>query len=64
MNLSEVKIYPRVYNIVETVDSRFTTGGEIKVCHVNDNSLLVAVGSGLAFILDKEEAKQIKVESR
>ncbi len=64
MKLSEVKLYPRVYNVIETNNNRFSSGGEIKVCHVSDNSLLVAVGSGLAFILDKEEAKQIKVESR
>jgi hypothetical protein len=64
MKLSEVTIYPRVYNVIETIDNRFSSGGEIKVCHVSDNSLLVAVGSGLAFLLDKEEAKQIKVESR
>jgi hypothetical protein len=64
MRLSEVTIYPRVYNIIETNDNRFINVGEIKLCHVSDNSLLVAVGSGLAFILDKEEAKQIKVESR
>ena len=64
MRLSEVTIYPRVYNVIETIDNRFSNGGEIKVCHVSDNSLLVTVGSGLAFILDKEEAKQIKVESR
>lgn len=64
MKLSEVTIYPRVYNVIETIDNRFSNGGEIKVCHVSDNSLLVAVSSGLAFILDKEEAKQIKVESR
>jgi hypothetical protein len=64
MKLSEVKLHPRVYNVVETSDPRFTNGGEVKVCHVSDNSLLVAIGSGLAFILNKEEAKQIKVESR
>jgi len=64
MKLSEVKLHPRVYNVVETSDPRFTSGGEVKVCHVNDNSLLVAVGSGLAFLLDKEEAKQTKVEPR
>jgi hypothetical protein len=64
MNLSEVKVYPRVYNIIETVDSRFATGGEIKVCHVNDDSLLVAIGSGLAFPISKKEAEQIKVQPR
>ena len=64
MKLSEVTIYPRVYNVIETIDNRFSSGGEIKVCHVSDNSLLVVIGSGLAFLLDKEEAKQIKVESR
>jgi hypothetical protein len=64
MRLSEVKLHPRVYNVIETNDNRFSSGGEIKVCHVSDNSLLVAVGSGLAFLLNKEEAKQTKVEPR
>ena len=64
MNLSEVKIYPRVYNITETTDSRFIVGGEIKVCHVNNDSLLIAIGSGLAFLISKKEAEQIKVQSR
>jgi len=64
MRLSDVTSYPRVYNIVETPDLRFTSGGEVKVCHINNDSLLVAVGSGLAFQLSKEEAKHIKVEPR
>jgi len=64
MKLSEVTIYPRVYNVIETIDNRFSNGGEIKVCQVSETSLIVAVGSGLAFILSKEEAKQIKVEPR
>jgi len=54
MKLSEVKLHPRVYNVIETSDPRFASGGEVKVCHVSDNSLLVAIGSGLTFILDKE----------
>jgi hypothetical protein len=64
MNLNEVKVYPRVYNIIETIDSRFTTGSEIKVCHINNDSLLVAIGSGLAFLISKKEAEQTKVEPR
>jgi hypothetical protein len=63
MRLSEVTIYPRVYNVIETTDPRFTKD-EIKVCQVSETSLIVAVGSGLAFVLSKEEAKQIIVESR
>lgn len=64
MKLSEVKIYPRVYNVIETLDSRFTNGGEVKVCSVNEESILVAVGSGLAFFLTKDEASFTQVESR
>lgn len=64
MKLSEVKIYPRVYNIINTLDSRFTVGGEVKVCSVNEESLLVAIGSGLAFLLTKDEASSVQVESR
>jgi hypothetical protein len=56
-------MYPRVYNVVETTDPRFTSD-EVKVCQVSEISLLVAVGSGLAFVLSKEEAKHIKVEPR
>ena len=63
MRLSEVTIYPRVYNVIETTDPRFTKN-EVKVCQISETSLIVAVGSGLAFVLSKEEAKQIKVESR
>jgi hypothetical protein len=63
MRLSEVTVYPRIYNIVETTDPRFTKD-EVKVCQVSNNSLLVAIGSGLAFIISKEEAKQIKIEPR
>jgi hypothetical protein len=63
MRLSEVTVYPRVYNVVETTDPRFTKD-EVKVCQVSDDSLLVAIGSGLAFVLSREEAKQIKVEPR
>jgi hypothetical protein len=63
MRLSDVTIYPRVYNVVETTDPRFTND-EVKVCQVSETSLLVAVGSGLAFVLSKEEAKQTKVEPR
>lgn len=64
MKLNEVKIYPRVYNVIKTSDPRFTNGGEIKVCSVNKESVLVAVGSGLAFLLTKDEASFIQVESR
>jgi hypothetical protein len=64
MKLSEVKIYPRVYNVIETSDPRFISGGEIKVCGVNKESILVAIGSGLAFFLTKDEASSIRVESR
>jgi hypothetical protein len=64
MKLSEVQIYPRVYNVVKTLDPRFTAGGEIKVCSVNEESVLVAIGSGLAFFLTKNEASSIQVESR
>jgi|APFre7841882793_1041355.scaffolds.fasta_scaffold218464_2 hypothetical protein len=64
MKLSEVKIYPRVYNVIETLDSRFTVGGEIKVCNLNKDLVLVAVGSGLAFFLTKDEASFTQVESR
>jgi hypothetical protein len=63
MRLSDVTVYPRVYNVIETSDPRFTKD-EVKVCQVSETSLIVAVGSGLAFVLSKEEAKQIKVESR
>ena len=63
MRLNEVTVYPRVYNVVETADPRFTKN-EVKVCQVSETSLIVAVGSGLVFVLSKEEAKQIKVESR
>jgi hypothetical protein len=63
MRLSEVTVYPRVYNVVETTDPRFTNN-EVKVCQVSETSLTVAVGSGLAFVLSKEEAKHIKVEPR
>ena len=63
MRLSEVTVYPRVYNVIETTDPRFTKN-EVKVCQISETSLIVAVGSGLAFVLSKEEAKQIKVESR
>ena len=63
MRLSDVTIYPRVYNVVETTDPRFTKN-EVKVCQISETSLIVAVGSGLAFILSKEEAKQIKIEPR
>ena len=61
MRLSDVTVYPRVYNVVETTDPRFTKD-EVKVCQVSETSLIVAVGSGLAFVLSKEEAKQIKIE--
>jgi hypothetical protein len=64
MRLSEVTVYPRVYNVINTTDPRFTAGGEIKVCSVNTESVLVAVGSGLAFFLTKDEASLIQVESR
>jgi hypothetical protein len=64
MKLSEVKIYPRVYNVINTLDSRFTAGSEVKVCSVNEESILVAVGSGLAFFLTKDEASFTQVESR
>jgi hypothetical protein len=63
MRLSDVTIYPRVYNVVETTDPRFTKD-EVKVCQISETSLIVAVGSGLAFILSKEEAEQIKIEPR
>jgi hypothetical protein len=63
MRLSDVTIYPRVYNVVEATDPRFTKD-EVKVCQVSETSLIVAVGSGLAFILSKEEAKQIKIKPR
>ena len=63
MRLSEVTVYPRVYNVIEATDPRFTKN-EVKVCQISETSLIVAVGSGLAFVLSKEEAKQIKVESR
>jgi hypothetical protein len=63
MRLSDVTIYPRVYNVVETTDPRFTKG-EVKVCQISETSLIVAVGSGLAFVLSKEEAEQIKIEPR
>jgi hypothetical protein len=56
-------VYPRIYNVVETTDPRFTKD-EVKVCQVSETSLIVAVGSGLAFVLSKEEAKQIKIEPR
>lgn len=64
MKLSEVIVYPRVYNVIETLDPRFTAGGEIKVCSANEESVLVAIGSGLAFFLTKDEASSIQVESR
>ena len=64
MKLSEVKIYPRVYNVIKTSDSRFTAGGEVKVCSVNKEWVLVAIGSGLAFLLTKDEASSVQVESR
>jgi hypothetical protein len=63
MRLSDVTIYPRVYNVVETTDPRFTKD-EVKVCQISETSLIVAVGSGLAFVLSKEEAEQIKIEPR
>jgi hypothetical protein len=63
MRLSDVMVYPRVYNVVEATDPRFTKD-EVKVCQVSETSLIVAVGSGLAFVLSKEEAKQIKIEPR
>ena len=63
MRLSDVTIYPRVYNVVETTDPRFTKD-EVKVCQISETSLIVAVGSGLAFVLSKEEAKHIKIEPR
>ena len=64
MKLSDVKTYPRVYNVINTLDSRFTNGSEVKVCSVNEESVLVTVGSGLAFFLSKTEASLIQVESR
>lgn len=64
MRLSEVIKFPRVYNVVDAIDPRFTIGGEVKVCHVGENLLLIAIGSGLAFQLTKDEAKHIKVQSR
>jgi hypothetical protein len=63
MRLSDVTIYPRVYNVVETTDPRFTKD-EVKVCQISETSLIVAIGSGLAFVLSKEEAEQIKIEPR
>jgi len=63
MRLSEVTVYPRIYNVIETTDPRFTKD-EVKVCQISETSLIVAVGSGLAFILSKEEAEQIKIEPR
>ena len=64
IKLSEVNIYPRVYNVIETLDPRFIAGGEVKVCSVNKESVLVAIGSGLAFLLTKDEASLVQVESR
>jgi hypothetical protein len=64
MKLSEVKIYPRIYNVIETSDPRFTNGGEVKVCNINEESVLVAIGSGLAFLLTKTEASLTQVEPR
>lgn len=64
MKLSKVQIYPRVYNVISTLDPRFTVGGEVKVCSVNEEYILVAIGSGLAFLLTKDEASFIQVESR
>ena len=64
MKLNEVNVFPRVYNVIDAIDPRFTIGGEIKVCHVGENLLLIAIGSGLAFQLTKDEAKHITVQSR
>ena len=64
MKLSEVTVYPRVYNVITTTDPRFTVGSEIKVCNLNEESVLIAIGSGLAFFLNKNEVSLIQVESR
>jgi len=64
MKLSEVTVYPRVYNVIATTDPRFTVGSEIKVCNLNEELVLIAIGSGLAFFLNKNEASLIQVESR
>jgi hypothetical protein len=63
MKLSEVVKFPRAYTIMETDDSRFMNYDEVKVCLVNEESLLVAVGYNI-FYIDKKDATSIKVKSR